>query len=439
MEILQNATYDDFMNWTNMSIPLADFDNNSMFLSDSQVRDSPIVSSSSLHLQEPSLLSVVSLTILLGVLILSTVVGNLFVLTAILRERNLQTVSNYLVFSLAIADLMVACLVMPMGAQYEVMNQQWVLGATLCELWTSADVLCCTASILHLVAIAVDRFRAVTSIDYVQHRNTSRVGLTIALVWGVAFLVSFAPILGWKDDKFLYRIQEEKRCLLSQDIGYQIFATCSTFYMPLVLILILYWRIYKVARRRIRRRPIRPATLLPLVSEGITSFNGSVKSVSVIVFFNTLLTDHELTRVFMAHPPGHPPAPRLRRNHLFQRIRQVGHPIKVEEASQRYSRVQTREKSWKNPGHHHRCFRHLLAAILRNGSSHGPLHLLRTPSPALLTVPVARIPQLYPQSTYLHPFQPGLQEGVCEGDMGKEASVDENLNVVVEGFPSASD
>ncbi|XP_055939221.1 5-hydroxytryptamine receptor 2B-like [Argiope bruennichi] len=276
MEIIQNATYDYFINWTNMSFPLEDFDNNSLFLSDSHVRDVPL--KSSLHLQGPSLLSIVSLTTLLGVLILSTVVGNLFVLTAILRERYLQTVSNYLVFSLAIADLMVACLVMPMGAQYEVMNQQWVLGATLCELWTSADVLCCTASILHLVAIAVDRFRAVTSIDYVQHRNTSRVGLTIALVWGVAFLVSFAPILGWKDDKFLYRIQEEKRCLLSQDIGYQIFATCATFYVPLVLILILYWRIYQVARRRIRRRPIRPATLLPLVSEGITSFNGSVKT-----------------------------------------------------------------------------------------------------------------------------------------------------------------
>lgn len=46
--------------------------------------------------------------------------GNLFVMAAILLERNLQSVANYLIISLAFADLMVACLVMPLGAVYEV-------------------------------------------------------------------------------------------------------------------------------------------------------------------------------------------------------------------------------------------------------------------------------------------------------------------------------
>lgn len=41
-------------------------------------------------------------------------------IAAILLERNLQNVANYLIVSLAVADLMVACLVMPLGAVYEV-------------------------------------------------------------------------------------------------------------------------------------------------------------------------------------------------------------------------------------------------------------------------------------------------------------------------------
>lgn len=46
--------------------------------------------------------------------------GNVFVIAAILLERHLQSVANYLIVSLAVADLMVACLVMPLGAVYEV-------------------------------------------------------------------------------------------------------------------------------------------------------------------------------------------------------------------------------------------------------------------------------------------------------------------------------
>jgi hypothetical protein len=35
---------------------------------------------------------------------------------------------------------------------------------------------------------------------------------------------------------------------VSQDVGYQIFATMATFYVPLVVILLLYWRIFLTAR-----------------------------------------------------------------------------------------------------------------------------------------------------------------------------------------------
>lgn len=35
---------------------------------------------------------------------------------------------------------------------------------------------------------------------------------------------------------------------------FQVFATCSTFYVPLLVILVLYWKIYQTARRRINRR-----------------------------------------------------------------------------------------------------------------------------------------------------------------------------------------
>ncbi|KAG8191870.1 hypothetical protein JTE90_019805 [Oedothorax gibbosus] len=224
------------------------------------------------------------ISLLLCIVILVTVIGNVLVLAAIIREINLQTLSNHLVFSLAVADLLVALLVMPLGAQYEVLGNHWILGPTLCEVWTFVDVMCCTSSILHLVAIAVDRYRAVTSVDYVQQRNCRKVFMMIGVVWGMGFLVSFGPVLGWKDEKFLERIHVEGRCLVSQDAGYQIFATCSSFYVPLVAILALYWRIWRVVRKRIRRRTgfIRPVAPPLLVCEtsliGSSNLNSSVAS-----------------------------------------------------------------------------------------------------------------------------------------------------------------
>ena len=187
----------------------------------------------------------ISVSIILTLLILTTIIGNIFVIIAILVERNLQTFGNYLVFSLAIADLMVAGLVMPIAAIYEVTGQ-WIFNSTLCDFWTCIDVLSCTASILHLVAIALDRYWAVTNIDYIHSRSSKSIGLLICAVWTVAVIISAAPILGWKDTDYFKRIEIEKKCLISQDVAYQVLATCATFYAPLIVILILYWKIFKV-------------------------------------------------------------------------------------------------------------------------------------------------------------------------------------------------
>lgn len=49
------------------------------------------------------------------VLVLGTAAGNILVCLAIAKERRLQNVTNYFLMSLAVTDLMVAVLVMPLG------------------------------------------------------------------------------------------------------------------------------------------------------------------------------------------------------------------------------------------------------------------------------------------------------------------------------------
>lgn len=62
----------------------------------------------------------VATSVVLGLMILCTIIGNVFVIAAIILEKNLHSVANYLILSLAVADCMVASIVMPISAVNEV-------------------------------------------------------------------------------------------------------------------------------------------------------------------------------------------------------------------------------------------------------------------------------------------------------------------------------
>jgi len=199
-------------------------------------------------------------SVILGLMILTTIIGNIFVIAAIVVDRHLQIVANYLILSLAVADLLVAILVMPLGAANSI-SKKWTMGPTLCDMWTSSDVLCCTASILHLLAIAIDRYWAVTQPHYIHSRNSTTIFILIGLVWLMSVVVSLAPLFGWKDDTWLDRVNNQQFCIVSQEISYQIFATSVTFFVPLFFILLLYWRIFVTARTRLRNRTAQKAKI----------------------------------------------------------------------------------------------------------------------------------------------------------------------------------
>lgn len=78
---------------------------------------------------------------------------------------------------------------------------KWELGWILCDIWISLDILLCTASILSLCAISVDRYLAVTRpLTYSRRRRSKKLALTMILfVWIAASAITCPPMLGWWD------------------------------------------------------------------------------------------------------------------------------------------------------------------------------------------------------------------------------------------------
>lgn len=196
-----------------------------------------------------SVFSVLTLT-LLAMLVVATFVWNLLVLVTILRVRTFHRVPHNLVASMAISDVMVAALVMPLSLVHELNGGLWKLGRVLCQVWISFDVLCCTASIWNVTAIALDRYWSITRhLEYTLKTRKKISNVMIALTWLLSSIISLSPLFGWGET-----YTEGMKCQVSQEPSYTIFSTFGAFYLPLCVVLFVYWKIYKAAKFRIGSR-----------------------------------------------------------------------------------------------------------------------------------------------------------------------------------------
>ena len=174
----------------------------------------------------------------------------------------------------------------------------WIFGEIWCQGWLVVDVWMCTASILNLCAISVDRYMAISKpIQYKAIMTPRRAKMVIFFVWLMSFLICFPPLVGWNGrTSFSKSFQQQTRadassetgpqfertsngsrvslnfsslqqpsspssnrsnscsipntsCTLFNDKGYVIYSALGSFWVPMLFMLFFYWRIYLVASR----------------------------------------------------------------------------------------------------------------------------------------------------------------------------------------------
>lgn len=93
----------------------------------------------------------------LTLITLLTIAGNCLVVISVCFVKKLRQPSNYLIVSLALADLSVAVAVMPFVSVTDLIGGKWIFGHFFCNVFIAMDVMCCTASIMTLCVISIDR------------------------------------------------------------------------------------------------------------------------------------------------------------------------------------------------------------------------------------------------------------------------------------------
>lgn len=213
---------------------------------------------------------VVLIVLVTGPLSLITILGNSLVVISIRVNNQLRTISNYYLLSLAVADLILGTVSMNLYTAYIILGR-WTLGHLACDLWLTLDYVVSNASVMNLLVISFDRYFSVTRpLTYRTKRTPKMAAVLIALAWVISFILWGPAILFWPYVVGRPSGAEAHACsipfLKVPPITYG--TAIAAFYLPVSIMIILYWRIYWEIENR---------------AKGLAGFVGSVKNATEIL------------------------------------------------------------------------------------------------------------------------------------------------------------
>ncbi|XP_074474087.1 adenosine A2a receptor b [Sebastes fasciatus] len=215
-----------------------------------------------------------------------SVAGNILVCWAVYLNSNLQSITNFFVVSLAVADIAVGLLAIPFAITISLGFCTKFYGC----LFIACFVLILTqSSIFSLLAIAVDRYIAIKNpLRYNSVVTGRRAKGIIALCWVLSVGIGLTPMLGWHTGGWNATRHAAStqtcpegltECLFEVvvDLDYMVyFNFFGCVLVPLVVMLVIYANIFMAARHQLRQIGLK-VTHAPTRRE-ITSTSGSSRS-----------------------------------------------------------------------------------------------------------------------------------------------------------------
>ena len=184
------------------------------------------------------------------VLVLAAVIvaGNSLVIASVVTNRRLQTKTSAFITSLAVGDLMIGLVVIPLIVVSNTVGPAVEHGLNYCHVTISVTIMLMFNSVANLGAVTFDRFLAVVNPLRYKSIMTKRVIVPIiASVWVFSTIFGFVPFMGWRtvvepeDSSGLF-------CQVPLNLarGY-IITVCIVGLFPSIFVLAAYVKIFKTA------------------------------------------------------------------------------------------------------------------------------------------------------------------------------------------------
>ncbi|XP_062236949.1 trace amine-associated receptor 13c-like [Platichthys flesus] len=221
----------------------------------------PSLNSSCRRLLRPRSETALLYTLLASVSLL-TVTLNLLVIISISHFRQLHTPTNSLLLSLAVSDLVVGLLAMPIeGLRH--METCWLLGRLMCALSPYLSYCLLSASLGNMVLISIDRYLAICDpLLYSSKVTLNRVKVLICLCWACSLLYNGLVLMGhlaWPDR---YNSCHGECVVVINHISGTLDLFIS-FIGPCTVMVVLYMRVFVVAVSQVRVIRLQTVTVTP--------------------------------------------------------------------------------------------------------------------------------------------------------------------------------
>lgn len=194
-------------------------------------------------LHQPSTIILISLYI---PVFLTAVIGNITVLFVVIPNRRMWSVTNNFLLNLAIADLLVAFVCVPMTVA-EKIYRLWIYGEALCKLVPYLQGVSVTASILTITSMSLDRCLAIRHpVKYRNIRTSKYARIIVVIIWIVSCLLAI-PLLFVRSTSTLEIIEGEFLTYCLEDWTnhlhrqvYDVILLILIFFIPGVTLLVAY-------------------------------------------------------------------------------------------------------------------------------------------------------------------------------------------------------
>ncbi|XP_060628456.2 adenosine receptor A1 isoform X1 [Anolis sagrei] len=192
---------------------------------------------------------------------LVSIPGNILVIWAVKVNQALRDATFYFIVSLAVADVAVGALVIPLAI---IINIGPRIHFYSCLMVACPVLILTESSILALLAIAVDRYlRVKIPTRYKSVVTPRRAGAAIACCWLVSFLVGLTPMFGWNNlnkmrkahnysqSEFTVSCQFENVISMEYMVYFNFFVWVLP---PLLLMFAIYVEVFKIIRKQLNKK-----------------------------------------------------------------------------------------------------------------------------------------------------------------------------------------